>query len=926
MVCLPRLIAALGVVLAAGCIVQPPEDVPVRGSGTGGPPEPDLALGSPWTGWDDACTPATAFRRLAGWTTVTDPPGATCRIERATGPFTGGHPAARLTATSAVPVAAVELLPPGKIVLREPFDSLEMRVGSQPAAGAPEPRTGPPARIEVRIEDDRGAGLRVPLGAFPRDRWTIAHARIPAAFARTSHPPYRVVSFVVADWRAPEADALFLAGFSAYLEQGVPIAPEWRTPDWRARWEPPFRRIVRAARDGGATTGVASAAAPVRTRVETVAPGRYRLGATDDAGETAYTIEAADWLRGGGLEWNGRTCGRWSGWEIEAEGFDATPRLAAVVDDRIRIETAGGLSVCFRLDGRALCVSMEGGGGAIRAIRAGQLRSSSPLGSLRLPMLPGPRLLMWRCSDPVGTPVFATAGFDPAESGASRMEFGGEADADRPGGVVYEAATDGRRAPVREVFRLVLSARPGEVLPPVAPVAGRRAPDAAMALWMDVPAMGTGRLGEAWDAAGAGPLLLLPSGIRDESSSEDSIDCLDPRWSRDLVRRAPDGAWVAGDAEGRFAVKTTFLRALSGAGPGSGPAGVSVAVRARTTSLPPWAYTDFDARTRGAAGFRAAWGGLLEAMRGLSVRSGAPAVADGPWTWLYAGAADAYAVIPGGADDPREGGWLPFVPLLRLNPVVPGIGPPMPPPSQGGGEAGDADRRYLAAAFAHGLAPRLPALDAGDPRLWRIAFLSAALHRRQALGAVERIAYGDGRVLMSDADALSSGLWRRSMLYLRYRDGLEIWINGSDAPWEVRVGADLVTLPASGWHASGPGFACASATAGGRRIEYVRAPEYDYHDGGEGEAFAMDLACARPVVVRTDATGRGRVLSFWFPGEASRVGAGPRFLPPGSRVVRRAATAADGAPAVAPEIERDGTRAWLIPAPGTRRMELEWTN
>ena len=231
-----------------------------------------------------------------------------------------------------------------------------------------------------------------------------------------------------------------------------------------------------------------------------------------------------------------------------------------------------------------------------------------------------------------------------------------------------------------------------------------------------------------------------------------------------------------------------------------------------------------------------------------------------------------------------------------------------------------------AAAFAHGLAPRLPALDAGDPRLWRLAFLSAALHRRQALGGVERIAYGDGRVLLSDADALSSGLWRKSMLYLRYRDGLEIWINGSDVPWEVRVGADLVTLPPAGWHAAGPGFACASLTIGGRRVEFVRAAEYDYHDGGGGESFALDLACAAPVVARTGTAGRGRTRSFWFPGTAARVGLGPGLLPAGARIVRRAATGADGEPVPAPDLVADGDRAWLVPASGTRRMELEWTN
>ncbi len=910
-------------------MVQPPEELPVRHSGTGGPPEPDMALGAPWTGWDDASAPATAFRRLAGWTVTTDPPGATCRVERVAGPFSGGRAVARLTASSEVPIASVVLVPPEPVVLREPFDSLEFRIGARSADGAADPVAAAPARVEVRIEDARGAVLRVPLGAFAAGRWTIAQARMPAPFALTSTPPCRIVSFSILEWRAPAASELYLSGFSAYLEQGVPIVPAWRTSDWRSRWEPPFRRVVRAAlaSDPGDPGSGAPGPAP-SPRIETVAPGRFVLYAADPSGETSFTVDSADWFRGGEIAWNGRPCGRWSGLEIEGEGFDATPRLAAVVDGRLRIETAGGLSVEFRIEGRVLCVGMDGGHGSIRAIRAGQIRPSSPLAGFRLPMLPGPRLLMWRCSDPVGTPVFALAGFDPAESAASRIGFGVETAIDRPGEVEYQPASDGRRAPVHEVFRVGLSARVDDVLPRIGPCRGLRAPDAAVALWMETPPMGTGRLGEVWDDAGAGPLVLLPPGLPGEPSFEACIDCLDPRWSRDLVRRSPGGAWIEGERPGRFALKTPFLAALAPPDATAGPATLPVATRPKSMGQPPWAFTDYDARTPGAAGFRAAWTGIMDWGRALSRRTGAPVVADASWAWIYAGAADAYAVAADGGEVPRAGEWLPLFPLLRLNPLLPGIGPPMPPAtaSTTGQGGDDADHRYLASMFAHGLAPRLPALDVGDVRLWRLAFLSAALHRRQTLSAVERIAYSDGRVLMTVADALSSGLWRKSLLYLRYPDGLELWVNGSDGPWEVRLGADLVHLPPAGWYAAAPGFACASVHLDGRRVDFVRAPEYSYHDGGGAESFALDLACSAQVLARSDGSERGRRLSFWFPGAAARIGLGPQFLPAGSRVVRLSATGADGAPLAPPGLTDDGGRAWLHPPAGTRRMELEWTN
>lgn len=912
-------------VLAAGCMVQPPEALPRRGSGTGGPPEPDLAMGSPWTGWDDACTPATAFRRLAGWTAVTAPAGGTCRIERAAVPFSAGQTVARIRALSAGPVESVTLHPPVPVVIAEPFDSLELRIGCRVAEGTPGDVGSVAARVGVCIEDSAGAVLRVPLGDFARARWTIAHARIPAEFARTAAPPFRATSFEIRDWNSPGADELYLAGFSAYLQQGVPVVPAWRSPDWRATWEPPLRRVIRAASAPAGTDPVASPAASsgFRTEVRETAPGRYDLVSSDDSGTTTYAVVTADWMRGGEISWNGRPCGRWSGWEIESAGFDAAPRLSAIVGNRIRIETAGGLSVAFELDGRTLCVGMSGGARAIRAIRSGQVHPTSPLSRLRLPMLEGPGLMMWRCSDPVGTPVFATAFFDPAQSGASRIEFGTSAGPDRPGAAVYEPATDGRCAHVREVFRLALSARVGDVLPPVAPARGPRASESAVASWMEVAAMGTGRLRELWDDAGAGPLIFLPPPGQGGAVDEDSLDCLDPRWSRDLIRQSPDGGWVLGSAPGRFALKTTFLPMLAAEEPATAPEVARLAFRPAAAGHPPWQFTDFDARTQGAASFRSAWDGLCDWMRVESLRREAPVVAGSGWAWMHAASADAYAVD--GADDPaaQTDGWLPIYPHLRLNAVMCGIGPAW---RAGGVDTGEADRRQLAASFAYGLAPRFPALEAKDARLWRLVFLSSALHRRQTLRGVERMAYSDGRMLMSASDALSSGLWRRSMLYLRYPDGLEVWVNGSDAPWEIRIGAGLVNLPPAGWYASGPDFSCGSVQREGCRFEYVRSPEYIYHDGGGSELPEADLGCAGAVIVRTSSTDRGRTLDFRFPGAAARIGLGLGLLPAGSRIVRISAKGADGASVEAPGLVPGEGRSWVVPRPGTRRMELEWTN
>jgi hypothetical protein len=179
---------------------------------------------------------------------------------------------------------------------------------------------------------------------------------------------------------------------------------------------------------------------------------------------------------------------------------------------------------------------------------------------------------------------------------------------------------------------------------------------------------------------------------------------------------------------------------------------------------------------------------------------------------------------------------------------------------------------------------------------------------------------------MSASDALSSGTWRRSLVYLHYPDGLEIWVNGSRESWEVRIGADLVDIPAAGWYAAGPGFACASVRIDGHRVDYVRSPEYLYHDGHGVDASVEGLSCAVPVIVRLGVRERARTLSFRFPGAASRVGLAPQLLPVGARVRRAAALGPDGSVRPAPTLLPDGPRTWLAPPAGARSLDVEWTD
>jgi len=565
----------------------------------------------------------------------------------------------------------------------------------------------------------------------------------------------------------------------------------------------------------------------------------------------------------------------------------------------------------MRLIGRTLSVRMQGPASAVSLVACGW--SSTPEQWRRLPLLDEVPVAIWQGNPP----IFGTAFFDPFRSSASRM--GGASDGSSALQIArYEPADHGRAPAVDETFHLTVSPRVEEVIPSVPSVSGRRAADAATSVYFELGPLGTGRLREAWDALQAGPMLVLTAPAPG-TPREDELDCTDPRWTREWARHGPDGRWCPGAAPGRYKIKTPWMAtahalAFTRAEP---------ADRAWVPQIgdePPWAFTDYDARSPGAAAFRTAWDGLANWYRLESQRRAAPVLCDAAYAWLYADAADGAVWNPARSAELIEGPWVPLVALLRLNRAIGLVAPPLPL------DGARTEYRLMAAAIAHGMALRLPALDVADDRLWRWAFLFAALHRRQALQTVERIAWGTpGGSLCSPSAALAGEVYRHSRLYLRYRDGLEIWINGDTQRWTVAVGGDAVELPPDGWYASGPDLRAASTLVGGRRLDWVRAPEYAYHDGHGGSDLVDGLGTAEPVLVRVHERPSGRRVRLTFLRAASPVVLGPPFWPNDARAVRVAASDASGGSLAPPDPVREGDLLRLRPPAAARDIEFEWT-
>jgi len=897
-----RLIASAAAAAAmAGCYATPP-DLPARRPSDGvGAPVFVPYVDAPWTAWDDAAPPLTRFDSVRDWTAVAGP--ATCRFNRAAGDYAGEHFAARLTTTTLPLPAPVRITPPAPLEWAGPADLIELVVGGR-GLGASQPR------VAVVLAGPGSPPARIELGEIPPTRWTILAAPLPATFAALPGGG-RVERLEISGWTGE--GEIWLASLTACLEQRTPfIASRAPPPSWRDQWP-----------SAGPWPPAGGAAPPARERVrvyvEPAADGRYALVSEDDEGAMRFLVDPAAWQDGCEILWADRPCGRWGGCEIVG-GTEAWAGRAVVPrPDGLDVQTVGGAVVQWRISGRCVSVAVRGAGA--EGLRLAPLTGPSPMQSIRLPLFNGPRIGMWRCADAVGTPVFGVVFSDPFASGASRISFGTAAPAGPAGEAVYLPATDGRRPPLREVVRLAVSPRIEDVLPSMPVRPGRRVADAAMACYVDAGPFGAGRLREAWSEMEAGPMFLLEAPQGRPETAEDELDVGDPRWSRVLLRRASDGRWQPGALPGRYAVKTPALTGLSSLEPPLPAAPPDRAVCPWLARSPPWERTDYDARTADAGTFRAAWEGLNDWLRSESQRRGAPVLCSSSWAWLYAGAADAALVEADTAEELLTRPWLPLFLHARLNAALRSIGPRL---LAAGGDDEEA-RRRLAFSIAHGMAPRLPLFDAADDRAWRLVFLAGALHRRQALAPLERLSFGSGTGWLSPSDALATGAWRASRIYLRYSGGLEVWVNGGADAWPVTVGGETIELPPGGWHAVGPDLLAGSIRHNGRRLERVRSPDYSYHDGAGWDGVSVGIGCVGAVLLRDEAAPRGRRMRLTFLGPPAAVALAAPAWPAGARLRDAVAWDAGGGRRPPPEIVRDGGRLVVVPPGGARRVELEWT-
>lgn len=277
------------------------------------------------------------------------------------------------------------------------------------------------------------------------------------------------------------------------------------------------------------------------------------------------------------------------------------------------------------------------------------------------------------------------------------------------------------------------------------------------------------------------------------------------------------------------------------------------------TAVRPWDYCDFDTRVPGAATFAATFYAYGEIMLHQKATWNGPVYSEGNNHWYYCGLTDGnYAQDQLARLDINP--WLVDFDLRKLHPLCCNFGMGnlgMYYPAgwedlvettaidqyyasaswvarRGNVQGTAALDRFLAATLAFGHTGFL-VLDGGMKNAFRSYYSVQQIHARYAQATVQDIRYrsAEGR-LLTTGEALLSGAYRRSQLYVKYANGLELWVNGHRTePWEVsEIG---ITLPPNGWYVRGSfpegNLVAFSAILEGHRVDYVDGPDYLYANG-----------------------------------------------------------------------------------------------
>lgn len=126
-----------------------------------------------------------------------------------------------------------------------------------------------------------------------------------------------------------------------------------------------------------------------------------------------------------------------------------------------------------------------------------------------------------------------------------------------------------------------------------------------------------------------------------------------------------------------------------------------------------------------------------------------------------------------------------------------------------------------------------------DPKIFHASlltyFMVQQLQEQYVMEPVDQIRYFDGQKLIDTDQAIARDVQLQSRVYIRYKNGLQIWANCNPEgkTWTIELDGKSYTLPKGGWLAKGKDLLEFSALMNGRRVDYSGGPNYTYVDPGE---------------------------------------------------------------------------------------------
>ncbi len=293
------------------------------------------------------------------------------------------------------------------------------------------------------------------------------------------------------------------------------------------------------------------------------------------------------------------------------------------------------------------------------------------------------------------------------------------------------------------------------------------------------------------------------------------------------------------------------------------------------TAVTPWSSVDYDARVPGAGRMADVIYAYGEIMLHQKQAWNGPVYSEGNNHWYYCGLTDGNY----GQDQVArldENPWLVDFDLLKLHPLCCNFGMGNPGMFFGESRSGriTADNwaakldQFLAATLAFGHTGFF-VREAGEAESLRSYFSVQQIHQRYAVDTVESIRYADaGGNLFDTSTALASGDYRRSQIRTRYREGMEVWVNGHpQESWTIhpsdRPQDRPIVLPPFGWYACDTkkkDLVGLSAIVDGRRADYVDGPKYTYGNGRGHFARFERAACDGQLIAHRRDDGKVELI------------------------------------------------------------------